>query len=96
MLEDICIAEVNGGEYFIEVSEDNSLLPSVIIIFQQSIVTQQFLLYEVQLKQMLLVFLIITVKRFGLLQPHFGHPSCIPFCVHDTNFKECLTIQIRV
>ena len=56
MLEDICIAEVNGGEYFIEVSEDNSLLPSVIIIFQQSIVTQQFLLYEVQLKQMLLVY----------------------------------------
>ena len=25
------------------------------------------------------VFPLVTVKRFGLLQPHFGHLSCIPF-----------------
>ena len=29
----------------------------------------------------------ITVKGFGLLQPHFGHLSCIPFV--------CMTYKVQ-
>ena len=33
------------------------------------------------------VFPLVTLKRFGLLQPHFGHLSCIQFV--------CMTCKVK-